>query len=84
MAVEKTAKAEGKYQVIKAKYKEIAPKVNLKISHEFGSLGFHMAALDMKVVYLNMVNFETLYLRAKEISWIGQLAKYSMAHLSKM
>ena len=41
-------KAEGKYQVIKAKYKEIAPKVNLKISHEFGSLGFHMAALDMK------------------------------------
>ena len=48
LAVEKTAKAEGKYQVIKAKYKEIAPKVNLKISHEFGSLGFHMAALDMK------------------------------------
>lgn len=41
-------KAEGNYQVIKAKYKEIAPKVNLKISHEFGSLGFHMAALDMK------------------------------------
>lgn len=41
-------KAEGKYQVIKAKYKEIAPKVNLKVSHEFGSLGFHMAALDMK------------------------------------
>lgn len=41
-------KAEGKYQVIKAKYKEIDPKVNLKISHEFGSLGFHMAALDMK------------------------------------
>ena len=48
LAVEKTAKAEGKYQVIKAKYKEIAPKVNLKVSHEFGSLGFHMAALDMK------------------------------------
>ena len=48
LAVEKTAKAEGKYQVIKAKYKEIAPKLNLKISHEFGSLGFHMAALDMK------------------------------------
>lgn len=48
LAVEKTAKAEGKYQVIKAKYKEIALKVNLKISHEFGSLGFHMAALDMK------------------------------------
>ena len=48
LAVEKTAKAEGKYQVIKAKYKEIDPKVNLKISHEFGSLGFHMAALDMK------------------------------------
>ena len=48
LAVEKSAKAEGKYQVIKAKYKEIAPKVNLKISHEFGSLGFHMAALDMK------------------------------------
>lgn len=48
LAVEKTAKAEGKYQVIKVKYKEIAPKVNLKISHEFGSLGFHMAALDMK------------------------------------
>lgn len=48
LAVEKTATAEGKYQVIKAKYKEIAPKVNLKISHEFGSLGFHMAALDMK------------------------------------
>lgn len=48
LAVEKTAKAEGKYQVIKEKYKEIAPKVNLKISHEFGSLGFHMAALDMK------------------------------------
>lgn len=48
LAVEKTAKAEGKYQVIKAKYKEIAPKVNLKISHEFGSLSFHMAALDMK------------------------------------
>lgn len=48
LAVEKTAKAEGKYQVIKAKYKEITPKVNLKISHEFGSLGFHMAALDMK------------------------------------
>ena len=48
LAVEKTAKAEGKYQVIKAKYKAIAPKVNLKISHEFGSLGFHMAALDMK------------------------------------
>lgn len=48
LAVEKTAKAEGKYQVIKAKCKEIAPKVNLKISHEFGSLGFHMAALDMK------------------------------------
>ena len=48
LAVEKTAKAEDKYQEIKAKYKEIAPKVNLKISHEFGSLGFHMAALDMK------------------------------------
>lgn len=48
LAVEKTAKAEGKYQLIKAKYKEIDPKVNLKISHEFGSLGFHMAALDMK------------------------------------
>ena len=48
LAVEKTAKAEGKYQEIKSKYKEIAPKVNLKISHEFGSLGFHMAALDMK------------------------------------
>ena len=48
LAVEKTAKAEGKYQVIKAKYKEIAPKANLKISHEFVSLGFHMAALDMK------------------------------------
>lgn len=48
LAVEKTAKAEGKYQVIKAKYKEIAPKVKLKVSHEFGSLGFHMAALDMK------------------------------------
>ncbi len=48
LAVEKTAKAEGKYQEIKSKYKEIAPKVNLKISHEFGSLGFHMVALDMK------------------------------------
>ena len=48
LTVEKTAKAEDKYQEIKAKYKEIAPKVNLKISHEFGSLGFHMAALDMK------------------------------------
>lgn len=48
LAVEKTAKAEGKYQEIKAKYKEIAPAVNLKVSHEFGSLGFHMAALDMK------------------------------------
>ena len=48
LAVEKTAKAEGKYQEIKSKYKEIAPKVNLKVSHEFGSLGFHMAALDMK------------------------------------
>lgn len=48
LAVEKTAKAEGKYQEIKAKYKEIAPAVNLKVSHEIGSLGFHMAALDMK------------------------------------
>ena len=48
LAVEKTAKAEGKYQEIKAKYKEIAPAVNLKVSHEIGSLGFHMVALDMK------------------------------------
>ncbi|MCF2611143.1 plasmid recombination protein [Prevotella copri] len=48
LAVEKTAKAEGKYQEIKEKYKEIAPAVNLKVSHEIGSLGFHMVALDMK------------------------------------
>ena len=48
LAVEKTAKVEGKYQEIKAKYKEIAPAVNLKVSHEIGSLGFHMVALDMK------------------------------------
>ena len=48
LAVERTAKAEGKYQEIKAKYKEIAPAVNLKVSHEIGSLGFHMVALDMK------------------------------------
>lgn len=48
LAVEKTAKAEDRYQEIRAKYKEVAPAVNVQVIHEMETLGYHSAALDMK------------------------------------
>lgn len=48
LAVEKTARAEGRYQEIRAKYKEVAPAVNVQVIHEMETLGYHSAALDMK------------------------------------
>ena len=48
LAVEKTARAEGRYQEIRAKYKEIAPAVNVQVIHEMETLGYHSAAFDMK------------------------------------
>ena len=48
LAVEKTARAEGRYQEIRAKYKEVAPAVNVQVIHEMETLGYHSAAFDMK------------------------------------
>lgn len=48
LAVEKTARAEDRYQEIRAKYKEVAPAVNVQVIHEMETLGYHSAALDMK------------------------------------
>lgn len=48
LAVEKTARAEDRYQEIRAKYKEVAPAVNVQVTHEMETLGYHSAALDMK------------------------------------
>lgn len=48
LAVEKTTRAEDRYQEIRAKYKEVAPAVNVQVTHEMETLGFHSAALDMK------------------------------------
>lgn len=48
LAVEKTAKAEDRYQEIRAKYKEVAPAVNVQVIHEMETLGYHSAAFDMK------------------------------------
>ena len=48
LAVEKTARAEDRYQEIRAKYKEVAPAVNVQVIHEMETLGYHSAAFDMK------------------------------------
>ena len=48
LAVEKTARAEDRYQEIRAKYKEVAPAVNVQVIHEMEALGYHSAAFDMK------------------------------------
>lgn len=48
LAVEKTARAEDRYQEIIAKYKEVAPAVNVQVIHEMETLGYHSAAFDMK------------------------------------
>lgn len=48
LAVEKTARAEDRYQEIRAKFKEVAPAVNVQVTHEMETLGYHSAALDMK------------------------------------
>lgn len=48
LAVEKTARAEDRYQEIRAKYKEVAPVVNVQVIHEMETLGYHSAAFDMK------------------------------------
>ena len=48
LAIEKTARAEDRYQEIRAKYKEVAPAVNVQVTHEMETLGYHSAALDMK------------------------------------
>lgn len=48
LAVEKTARAEDRYQEISAKFKEVAPAVNVQVIHEMETLGYHSAALDMK------------------------------------
>lgn len=48
LAVEKMARAEDRYQEIRAKYKEVAPAVNVQVTHEMETLGYHSAALDMK------------------------------------
>lgn len=48
LAVEKTARAEDRYQEIRAKYKEVAPAVNVQVTHEMETLGYHSAAFDMK------------------------------------
>lgn len=48
LAVEKTARAEDRYQEIRAKFKEVAPAVNVQVIHEMETLGYHSAALDMK------------------------------------
>lgn len=48
LAVEKTARAEYRYQEIRAKYKEVAPAVNVQVIHEMETLGYHSAAFDMK------------------------------------
>lgn len=48
LAVEKTARAEYRYQEIIAKYKEVAPAVNVQVIHEMETLGYHSAAFDMK------------------------------------
>lgn len=47
LAVEKTARAEDRYQEIRAKYKEVAPAVNVQVIHEMETLGYHSAAFDM-------------------------------------
>lgn len=48
LAVEKTARAEDRYLEIRAKYKEVAPAVNVQVIHEMETLGYHSAAFDMK------------------------------------
>lgn len=48
LAIEKTARAEDRYQEIRAKYKEVAPAVNVQVIHEMETLGYHSAAFDMK------------------------------------
>ena len=48
LVVEKTARAEDRYQEIRAKYKEVAPAVNVQVIHEMETLGYHSAAFDMK------------------------------------
>lgn len=48
LAVEKTARAEDRYQEIRAKYKEVAPAVNVQVIHEMETLGYHSAAFDMR------------------------------------
>lgn len=48
LAVGKTARAEDRYQEIRAKFKEVAPAVNVQVIHEMETLGYHSAALDMK------------------------------------
>lgn len=48
LAVEKTARTEDRYQEIRAKYKEVAPAVNVQVIHEMETLGYHSTAFDMK------------------------------------